>query len=342
MSSLFKEVGTLATRCKSGSKESLLQRKSSATTTKGDQRSNADASFDTAIAAWAERNMSKDEVDRVNTMGFAGSKQQQTKANAPKGSASHAEGPELSILPASITAPLRGTPQTPDTPQTRILTYLTTIQEEHEPLRKSEHEKWKNYVTKYAYNWPNVQGDRLALRRLRMAAFREYQRQSVGPQNLDWMAKAEIVVGAEMLLGGNCVADAELFDHVDGPVRHFDPSEQQNYKTLYGFLPEEVKAFRENEGLVLAINRAASVQMKPELSDKETENIKHQVQELYNKFQTMKTDGRGLRNAALRDWVAHGMRIEIARIEEAWLGLVVLAEERRRADAHVLDTIRFW
>jgi hypothetical protein len=77
-------------------------------------------------------------------------------------------------------------------------------------------------VIKHAYEWPRNSDGQLALRCLRLAAFREYQKKLVVPDEIDWMANAEIKVGGQILLGGNCAAHAELFDEVDGPIRHLE------------------------------------------------------------------------------------------------------------------------
>ena len=59
------------------------------------------------------------------------------------------------------------------------------------------------YGIKYAYELPGVRDDRLALRRLRMATFRNFQNVRIEPRRLTWKSEAEISVGGEMLFGGN-------------------------------------------------------------------------------------------------------------------------------------------
>lgn len=221
---------------------------------------------------------------------------------------------------------------------------LSSIEEESETHSRprtprepeSEPNKHADYVVRHAYEWPSVPDERLALRRLRLAAFRKYQKKSTGNRRLNWLGEAEISIGNEMIVGGNCLADADLFDKYDGPVEQLKPSERQHYKNLYGFLPEQVISIRDNRDLVISIDRAASARMKTELSASEVKSVEEMVQNLYLMLQEMvKSDQDGLSEECNDQKEAYDQLV--MNIERQWGELMNLAAKRRRVNDGILE-----
>lgn len=245
------------------------------------------------------------------------------------------DGSDSKILPIIAHSPAMQTKITCEEVARMRKNELPPIAEELEPLAEPERSNHSDFMIKYAHEWPRKPDDRLALRRLRLGAFREYQKRRVKSHSLDWIGEGEICVSGEILLGGNCVADAELFDVYEGPVRHLESYERQHYKNLYGFLPEEVKAFRDKDDLVLSINRAASVQMKAELHGHETKWIKINVQNLYKRIQSIDRAWPGLPTTLEREQEA--ARLYVRDIELQWLDLMGLAAKRRSINIELLD-----
>ena len=201
---------------------------------------------------------------------------------------------------------------------------------------ESEPDDHADYVVRHAYKWPSVYDERVALRWLRLGAFRAYQKRSTGQHRLSWLAEAEISIGREMLLGGNCLADADLFDKYDGPVQQLEPSEREHYNFLYGFLPEQVRALRDNDDVVLSINRAASVRMKIELYANEVNSIEEMVQTLYIMAQGMdKTGPDGVPDE--RDDQKEAFNTLVMHIERQWGVLMNLAAKRRHINDGILE-----
>jgi hypothetical protein len=195
-----------------------------------------------------------------------------------------------------------------------------------------------NYVIKYAYEWPGVHGDGLALRRLRMATFRNFKFVRIEPRRLTWKSEAEISVGGEMLFGGNCLADADLFEKYDGHLRRLKPSEREHYQRLYGFLPEEVKAFRDNKDLILSINRAASVELKPELYEREATQIKEKVKYLHSMAQEI-TEGGPDVPLGKQEHQREVFRWCLSNIELHWARLIDLAAKRGQLNDQILEAV---
>jgi hypothetical protein len=353
MSSFFRKTSKLISKRKSSSNSSLSTVKTPIDTSVDGQTT---AESDTNTLEQQQQDLSG-VIASPETAGVV-----QEECGASGTAEQHAEGPEnypefLEAARAAIAAQradstTASSPGSKDRPKklTRAEIWqmrenkLSSIGEESEKHSRpvtprepeSEPDDHADYVVRHAYKWPSVPDERLALRLLRLAAFREYQKRSTGQHRLSWLAEAEISIGREMLLGGNCLADADLFDKYDGPVQQLEPSEREHYNFLYGFLPEQVRALRDNDDVVLSINRAASVRMKIELYANEVNSIEEMVQTLYVMAQGK--DKSGLDGVPdERDDQREGFDRLVMHIERQWGVLMNLAVKRRHINDGILE-----
>lgn len=208
-----------------------------------------------------------------------------------------------------------------------------------EQVPTPEPDNHAEYVLKHAYEWPGNPDDRLALRRLRLAAFRDFQNRKTEPRRLTWQREAEISIGGEMLFGGNCLADVELFEHYGDRVRQLKPSEKEDYQQLYGFFPEETKRMRDNKDLILSINRAASASLKAELYEHEIAPIRQKVMFLRSMAEVMGIDDVPGTPNKIEDRRRDLFRWCVANIELHWGQLMDLAAKRGQLNNEILEAV---
>jgi len=128
------------------------------------------------------------------------------------------------------------------------------------------------------------------VREIRLRCFRKDQRAKINRDNWPNAWNFDIVRGNDVAHGGNCLADASLFDDAHGP-RLLGDDDTEHYKKIYGFQPDEVKALENDAMLVDAINKAGTLHFKygySELELDDLKNIRSLVRQLHEKFESLR------------------------------------------------------